>query len=139
MNKNPIKVDSIPQQLTEYIIPLQHAQTMIYVTLKVKLLDTGWLFASAHTIFLELDNRYPKKTPEPEDLKLARAADLEGQRLNIRSHISRFRDGSDDDKPSRVEYKLIIEAGDQLLDQFVETSGDKNPTDFNTFIKFILQ
>jgi hypothetical protein len=139
MNTNPIKLDEFdPSNSTTYGIPAKYSKTMIYLTLKVKLLDEGWLFASAHSVFLELNNLYPGKTPEPVDLKLNYAVDLDGLRLGVISHVSRFRNGSENANPSRVEYRLILEAGDELLDEFVLVSGQSNPSSFNSFIQFKL-
>ena len=138
MNENPILLDQIPDSPTAYEIARKYSEIMLYLTIKVELLDEGWLFASAHSIFLKTTNLYPLKTPEPTDLKLSYPKNIDGLQLNVRSHISRFRNGSETEEPSRVRYRLIIEAGDKLLDEFEKISDTKNPSDFNSFIQFKL-
>jgi hypothetical protein len=139
MNENPILLDKIPDSPTIYGVSAKHSEVMLYLTIKVELLDEGWLFASAHSIFLKTTNLYPLKTPEPTDLKLGYPKNIDGLQLNVRSHNSRFRNGSETDVPSRVKYSLIIEAGDKLLDEFEKISDTKNPSNFNSFIQFKLQ
>jgi hypothetical protein len=135
-NQNPIQLDSSGIE-TIYSIDQQFAGTMIFLTIKVELLSNGWQFASAHSIFLFGKDMYISKTPEPTDLKLDRGQALDGKKLSIRSHISRFRtDGPD--TPPVVRYTLIIEAGDQLLDEFTKDSDSNNPSDFNSLIRFKL-
>ena len=135
-NQNPIQLDS-PGKETVYLIDQQFSGTMIFLTIKVELQSTGWLFASAHSIFLSGKDMYLSKTPEPTDLKLDRGQALDNKKISIRSHISRFRaEGSD--IPPIVRYTLIIEAGDQLLDEFTKDSDSNNPSDFNSLIRFKL-
>jgi len=87
-------------------------------------------------VLLELNQLYPERAPEPVDLKLERGTSLHGKRLFVHGHVSRFRNGSETPDPSKVEYKLIFEGGDDLIDEFTVVSDRKNPSDFNSFIQF---
>jgi hypothetical protein len=134
-NKNPIFLDT-DADLTEYNIPANFSDTMIYLTVKVELLEKGWQFASSNSIFLGQKNLYPEKTPEPIDLKLDYGKNLKGKKISIGAHISRFRNGNDNVTPCKVRYHLIFEAGDTLLDEFTKDSDTNNPSDFDSFILF---
>lgn len=137
-NKNPIYLNE-RAQLTEYFIPPEYKDTMIYLTITVKLDSDKWKFASGHNIYKEGVDIYLQKSPEPIDLKFGYGSSLEGLHLDVRSHISRFRDGDENTIPPVVDYNLIFEAGDVLLDNFSHKSGPENPSDFNSFIKFKIQ
>jgi hypothetical protein len=137
-NKNPIQVNK-PFEETEYVVPKKYNKTMIYLTLNVELEEEGWLYASAHSIFLSGTDKYPDKTPEPSDLKLSHGEFLNGERLAILSHISRIKEDSDTGVPPVIKYSLTIEAGDILLDLFEAKSGIENPTDFKSLILFKIE
>lgn len=138
-NKNPIYIDQNAVS-TEFIIPKEYANTRIYLTITVELIDTNWKYASSHIVFLDGSNLFPQISPEPEDLKIDYAKNLEGLELDINSHISRFNfQNTNNSKPSIVKYTLIIEAGDDLLEEFEKKSKNQNPVDFNSIIKFKLE
>jgi len=137
-NKNPIQVNK-PFEETEFIIPKKFNKTMIYLTINVELEKEGWLYASAHSIFLSGTDKFPDKTPEPVDLKLNRSESLNGERLAILSHISRIKEDSGSDIPPIIKYSLTIEAGDILLDLFEAKSGTENPTNFKSLILFKIE
>jgi len=136
-NQSPIQVDS-PGRETAFEIDQQFAGTMIFLTLKIELLTGGWQFASAHSIFLSGKDIYLSKTPEPTDLKMDRGQVLNGKKLSIRSHVSRFRN-TGSNTPPVIKYTLILEAGDHLLDEFEANSDNNNPSDFNSVIRFNLK
>ncbi|HMK27809.1 MAG TPA: hypothetical protein VK483_17380 [Chitinophagaceae bacterium] len=138
-NKNPIYVDQ-PAVSTEFVIPKEYANTRIYFTISVELEDKDWKYAASHNVFLDGSDFFPQTSPEPEDLKLEYAKNLDGAELDTRSHISRFNfQNTNNSKPSIVKYKLIIEAGDELIDEFEKKSKYQNPVDFNSIIKFKLE
>ena len=137
-NKNPIQVNK-PFKQTEFIIPKEFDKTMIFLTIKVELQREGWLFASAHSIFLSGTDKFPEKTPEPADLKIGRGELLNGERFSILSHISRIKEESDSNVPPIINYSLVIEAGDTLLELFEAKSGKENPTSFKSLILFKLE
>jgi hypothetical protein len=135
-NKNPLKLDSRPTEPTEFLIPKEHAETMIYLTIKIELKDKGWKYASYHIISYRGSDIYPNKIPEPIDLKIDYAKNMGKKKLFITSHVSRFREDAEKDTPSKIKYTLKIEAGDILLDEFKIESDHKNPSNFYAFILF---
>jgi len=135
-NENPIKLDDRPVSPTEYSIPSEHMDTMIYITVKVQLEEKGWQYAAFHAISLRGKDIYPNKIPEPTDLKLDYGSSLVKGKLFLTSHISRIRNNSDDDTPTVVNYFLRIEAGDILLDEFTMASDTNNPSNFYSFLLF---
>ncbi|NJN27964.1 MAG: hypothetical protein HC819_19320 [Cyclobacteriaceae bacterium] len=137
-NQNPIYIDQRADN-EEFVIPSEFKEVMIFLTIKVEILKGGWKYASGHNVYLNRKDIYMNRSPEPEDLKLNYAKNLDGLYLDLRSHISRFRDGSDDDIPAKVEYELIFEAGDTLIDSFSRISAENNPTDFNSYVLFKCQ
>jgi hypothetical protein len=135
-NENPIYIDEKPK-LTEFVIPKDYTTTLVYLTIKIELLNKDWKYAASHIIFLKNEDIYPLMAPEPEELKLDYARNLDGKKLRINSHISRFNFSDEDGtKPPKVKYSLVIEAGDDLIGEFSEKSGTNNPVDFNCSILF---
>ena len=138
-NKNPIYIDQDAVS-TEFIIPKDYANTRIYLTINIELEDINWKYASSHNVFLDGSDFFPQTSPEPEDLKLYYAKNMDGLELDISSHISRFNlQNTNNSKPSIVKYKLIIEGGDDLIEEFEKKSKHQNPVDFNSLIKFKLE
>jgi len=137
-NINPINLDKRPDKPTEYIIPAEERNTMIYVTVKIELDSKKWQYAAAHNVLYRGNDIFPNKIPEPVDLKIDRAKDADQHKLFLSSHVSRFRDGADDDTPAIVKYTLTIEAGDKLLDTFEKEGNVNNPSNFFSLIIFKL-
>ena len=138
-NENPIHIDEDPKA-TDFVIPKEYASTQIYLTLKVELVNKDWKYAAAHIIYLRNADLYPQLAPEPEELKIDNAKNLDGKKLKINSHVSKFNpDGKDGAKSPKVNYTLIIEAGDDQLEEFSAKSGTQNPVDFNSIILFKLE
>jgi hypothetical protein len=137
-NQNPISLDVRPTSPTGYNVSETFKDTMLYITVKIQLKDKGWQFAGFHSVSLRGKDIYPNKLPEPSDLKLDYAKDLKEKKLFITSHISRFREDSENETPVIVKYSLKIEAGDTLLDEFIKESDTKNPSNFYSFIIFNL-
>lgn len=135
-NKNPLKLDTRPTEPTEFLIPKEHSETMIYLTIKVELMEKGWKYASFHIVSYRGTDIYPHKIPEPVDLKVDYAKNMNKKKCSITSHISRFREDAENEKPSKIKYSLKIEAGDILLDEFTLESDHKNPSNFHAFIIF---
>jgi hypothetical protein len=134
MNKNPINVGKAGSNVT-YEIPQKYEHTMIYLTMTLELQEKGWQYQGIHNIFLGSANLFPDNRSEPEDLKIGYGKDLSGKILAIRSRVDRIRNGGDGNA-ALVKYKLIIEAGDTLLDSFEKISSRENPEEFFTQIKF---
>jgi hypothetical protein len=137
-NQNPITLDKRPDTPTVYNIPSVHSETMLYLTIRIKLKDKGWQFASIHNIALRGKDIFPQKLPEPTDLKLDHSKNLHQKKIFISSHVSRFRAGAESETPSIVTYSLVIEAGDILLNEFTMNSDTNNPSNFHSFIVFNL-
>lgn len=135
-NENPLKLDSRPTQPTEFIIPKEHADTMIYVTVNIELKKKGWKYASYHIVSYRGNDIYPNKIPEPIDLKIDYAHKMDKKKLFLTSHISRFREDDENDTPAVIKYSLKFEAGDILLDEFTSESDTRNPSNFYAFIIF---
>jgi hypothetical protein len=134
-NENPIFLDQDATE-KEYTIPAGEKDKMIKVTVKIELLDEGWQFASANSVFFNGDNLYPKKTPEPKNISLDLGKNLNEAKLSVGASISRIRNGSEEPIPARVRYHLIIKAGDKILDDFDKESDTKNPSHFDSLIVF---
>ena len=137
-NKNPVKVN-MPSEDTEFLIPAEYANTKIYLTLMVDIKEDGWVYAAGHSIYLDTLNLYPQKSPEPVDLKLKYAHELKDLRLAIVSHVSCFFENGETDKTPTINYTLILEAGDVLLDKFQAKSTDRDVSRFRSLIIFKLQ
>lgn len=137
-NQNPIHLDE-PAVETEFSIPKEYSKTMISLTLGVELQEDGWVYASAHAIYLDFQNLYPQKTPEPTDLKLNHGSVLHNKSLSLISHISRMKPSGNGATPPKVKYTLSIKAGDKLINSFQKESGTDNPSDFMSLIKFKIQ
>jgi len=137
-NKNPICLDQRPEEPTEYIISKEHENTMIYLTVKIELKEKNWQYAAIHNVRLKKTDLFPSKIPEPKDLKLDYAKHLDKHELKVSSHVSRFREGAEENTPAIVKYTLLIEAGDKLLDSFTLESDSNNPSDFYSKILFKL-
>jgi len=133
-NLNPISLDHRPIEPTEYNVPQIYKNTMLYLTIKIQLLETGWQYASIHSISLKGSDIYPAKIPEPTGLKLDYPINLSSKKMLVTSHISRLRESSENDTPSRIKYLMKIEAGDVLLDEFIKESDTNNPSNFYSFI-----
>lgn len=134
-NSNPIYLDS-DSVLTPYVIPIDHVNDLIYLSIWVILLDNGWQFAPAHSIFLKGVDIFPQKSPNPINLKIDLGKNLGGSKFGVNSQISRIRNGNINSIPSHVEYHLKLTAGDQLLDEFIMKSDTNNPSDFNSLLLF---
>ncbi len=137
-NVNPILLDQLPATATNYDIPAKYADTMIYLTIKIELKQKKWQYVSLNTIILRGKDKFPQKTPEPTDLKLDYANNLQGSKCFVSTHVSRIRNDADNDTPAIVKYTILIEAGDNLLDAFTKESDTNNPSNFNSLIQFNL-
>jgi hypothetical protein len=135
-NENPISLGS-SGPFTRFKIPVEHLQDDISITIKSTLLDEGWKFDSDHVVTIQgnLDPLY-NDDPPPEKLVIGTGEQIRGKKFRISSRIRRIRDGADNNKPSRVEYKLIFFAGNKKIDEFVVTSDETNPENFISSIKF---
>ena len=136
-NQNPIYLDEPPVE-TEFIIPKEYNKTMISLTLEIQIKENDWVYASAHSIYLDFQNCYPQKTPEPVDLILNYGSILENQLLSMISHVSRIKPSGGASSAPKVNYILSIKGGDKLIDSFEKESGTDNPSDFKSLIKFKL-
>ncbi len=135
-NQNPISLDKRPDTPVPYNIPAIYRDTMLYLTIKIKLKDKDWQYAAIHNVTLRGKDIYPPKLPEPADLKLDYGKELDKKKIFVSSHVSRFRDGSASETPSVVVYSLVIEAGDTLLNEFIKESDTNNPSNFYSFMVF---
>lgn len=138
-NKNPLVLDVRPTEPVEFLIPKEHAETMIYITVKIQLRDKGWKYASYHIISYRGIDIYPNKIPEPVDLKIDYAKNTVNKKLFITSHVSRFREDAANDTPTIFTYSIRIEAGDTLINEFSLDSDSHNPSNLYAFINFKLQ
>lgn len=134
MTENPIQIGNAGPELA-YAIPEQYLNTMIYLTIKVKILDNGWKYNAVHDIYLGKENLYPDNRKEPQDLKLGYGKDIKSKKLVLISAVYALHNGSTKQIP-RVHYELILEAGDTLLDSFEIISDKTNPVSFYTQFKF---
>ena len=134
-NQNPIYLDS-DAVLTTYIIPIEHANDLIYLSIQVELLDSGWQYVCAHSLFFNGVDLYPQKSPEPMNVTIGYAKNLGGLKLGVGSQISRIRNGSINSIPSQVKYHLKVAAGDLVLNEFIMQSDTNNPSDFNSLLLF---
>ena len=137
-NKNPIYLDKDAEE-TVYEIPGEFKDALISVSIKIELLQTGWKFAAAHSVFYRGNNLFPQKTPEPKNLNIDIGVNLQNKKLAVGATVSRIINGSDDPTPSKVGYHLIIKAGDTQLDDFSKVSKTNNPSRFDSLIKFKIQ
>ena len=137
-NKNPIYLDKDAEE-TVYEIPDEFRDSLISVSIKIELLQTGWQYAAAHSVFFRGNNLYPQKTPEPENLNIDIGINLKNKKLAVGATVSRIINGSDDPTPSKVGYHLIIKAGNIQLNDFTKVSNTNNPSRFDSLIKFKIQ
>jgi hypothetical protein len=137
-NQNPIQLDKPPVE-TDFIIPKELAAKAISLTIKVELNDDDWKYTPVHHIYLDGDNLYPEKTPDPTGLILNMGWALDGKFLSIHSNISRIKPGGSGGAAPKVMYTLLIKEDDILIDRFQKESTTANPSDFRSFIKFQIQ
>jgi hypothetical protein len=135
MNTNPITIGKIADTPTVFTIPEKFGTVMLYLTLKVTLLEEGFQFASKTNVNIELTNIF-RKPFEPVDLKLARGSDIHERKITTSSFVSPFPDGKDLTDPCPIEYKLILEGGDDLINEFSIVSNEVGAVNFYSFILF---
>jgi hypothetical protein len=134
-NPNPINIGN-DGGTVNFNIPAEFSNTMIYLTIKIELLDDGWTHYAYHSIYLDGNSIYYDNRKEPEDLKANYGNLLHNKKMRIASRVDRIRNGANDAEASRVKYTLIVEAGDTLIDKFESTSTTTNPESFISNIKF---
>jgi len=105
------------------------ALTNIYLSVYIKNDDEeDFKLAGYSTVYVNGANKYYNGL-EFEDLKLGRGEDLDGKTLTALSSISKIKVDADDDDDlpnnCKVDYKIVLEAGDNLLWKG-ETSDSKH-------------
>lgn len=140
-NKNPIHlINDGPTEI--FLIPKEFKDSKLYLTIKIELLDDGWQFYAWHSIFLKNKNIFLDNRAEPQKLLISKIGeeytgkDLDGKILRIDSGITRKREGSETENPSRVKYTIVISSEDKDIDSFEFNCGNENPIDFISNIKF---
>ncbi len=109
---------------------------MLYLTIKVDIKEAGWIYAAAHSIFLDIANLYPAKTPEPVALGLKYGQELDGLRFAITSHIACFFEDGDTTKNPTIQYTLNIHTAEKLVSSFYAESDKTQVSRFRSLITF---
>lgn len=135
-NTNPIQINK-HQVLTDFSLGTAPDDAAITLTIAIDLAETGWKYQPVCVIFLDEDDIYPAGSPEPANLFLAKAGDIRGHRLLVKSDISKIlpAGGQTGANPS-IHYSLMIKADGVALDTFKVSDGNTVSSDFNSLIQF---
>lgn len=137
-NLNPIKVDEAEVQ-TPLLIATSLKDKIISMGVTILLESEGWVYQPSCQIFLNGNDIYPASAPEPVRLTLGKASNLFGKLLLVRSTFALIKpQGGATGNPPTYIYNLSFYAGDTLIESFDMSSGDNNPTDFNSLSLFTL-
>jgi hypothetical protein len=72
----------------------------------------------------------------PVELLIGTGEEINGKKFRTFSRIRRIRDGSPDNIPSRVKFKIGFLVGKTPIAEFNKTCDKTNPENFITNIKF---
>jgi hypothetical protein len=135
--QNPITMAKFSLKPTELIIPKEHEKTKIFLTTEV-VPENVMISIAGHAIIrcLKIEIERPIFDNHP----LTHAEKLNGKTLTLEVNVSKIKTGEGEENGAKipVNCKLIIEAGDTLLEEY-ELDDKKTPTSNSIFtftIKF---
>jgi hypothetical protein len=135
-NPDPIQVDNPPVE-TGFQIPAVNSGDQLTLTIKITSIPAGWKYVISSQVFLDGNDIYPARTPEPTKLLLDKGSNLNGKSLLVLTKVTLvYTAGSFAGNPPVFVYTLSFDTGTNNIEAFQKSSVSNFLTNFNSELLF---